>query len=73
MKLLPQDTKKRGDCPLLAPRFEAVGLPITVRTSNYNPTPICKRHIQLINRMSRMVGFYIPYGHLSLPNSLTVI
>gem|GEM_PF-4006937 len=38
----PKIQKKRGDsCQLLAPLIEAVGLPITVRTSNYNPTPIC--------------------------------
>ena len=42
LRSYPKIQKSVETWPLLAPHLEAVGLPITVRTSNYNPTPICK-------------------------------
>ena len=37
MKLYPKIQKKRGDCPLLAPRFEALGLPTLSKRATMTP------------------------------------
>ena len=63
----PRYKKSVETYQLLAPLVEAVGLPITVETSNHDPTPICiepiATYIRLkIREMYKQSADYIPMG-----------
>ena len=48
---LPKYKKSVETYQLPAPQSEAVGLPVTVETSNYDPTPICSEPIAIHIRL----------------------
>ena len=47
----PRYKKSVETYQLLAPPLEALGLPITVETSNHDPTPICIELITIYMRL----------------------
>ena len=62
--------KKRGDSPLLAPRFEALGLPTLSKRATLTPRRYAKLH--LTHKTYKQVVRYLhTHGRLSLQSSLT--